>query len=88
MLPTFDSRPVKRVDIIEIPTLITEMIPSGTKLVQGPQLTWSDNLVFKYPDAIAIEITSATPNTSAYFDFAKKINNFFIKKGSICFSVK
>ena len=36
-LPMFERRPVRRVDIIEIPTLITEITPRGMKAVIGPQ---------------------------------------------------
>ena len=64
-LPMFERRPVRRVDIIEMPTLITEITPKGMRLVIGPQLTYLARLVFRYPDPIAMAITSATPKRSA-----------------------
>ena len=67
------------VDSIEIPTLITEINPNGTSAVHGPQSTNLSNLVAKYPDAIAILITKATPNKSNHFDVANIFNFCFIK---------
>ena len=46
-LPMFERRPVRRVDIMEIPTLMTEMRPSGIMLVQGPQSTYLARFVLR-----------------------------------------
>ena len=78
-LPMFERRPVRRVDIIEIPTLITEITPRGMKAVIGPQSTYLSRRVLRYPDATAMAITSATPKMSAYLDLAKKRRAFSIE---------
>jgi hypothetical protein len=49
------------------------------KFVIGPQSTYLARLVPRYPEAIAMAITSATPKMSAYLDLAKKRRAFSIE---------
>ena len=63
---------------IEIPTFVTEIKPKGTRAVHGPQSTNLSNRELRYPDAMAMPTTSATPNRSNHLEVANSFKYFLI----------